>query len=112
MVQIKNAHAEYGVIVHDEVVDYERTPLVDLPEGSRPSIGEAFEVPYQPMDVPKKLKGKLDKMTVGSYVLYATDKPNKICKVGLILSVHRTEQGIVVHRLEPCSNASLRVRWL
>ena len=44
------------------------------------------------MDVPKELKGKLDKMTVGSYVLYATDKPNKKCRVGLILSVHRTEQ--------------------
>ena len=28
------------------------------------------------------------------------------------MSVHRTEQCIVVHRLEPCSNASLRVRWL
>ena len=85
---------------------------MDLPEGSRPSIGEAFEVPYQPMDVPRELKGKLDKMTVGSYVLYATDKLNKKCRVGLILSVHRAEQCIVVHRLEPCSNASLRVRWL
>ena len=59
--EIRNAHAENCVIVHDDAVDYERTPLVDLPEGSRPSIGEAFEVPYQPMDVPRELKGKLDK---------------------------------------------------
>ena len=71
--EIRNAHAENCVIVHDDVVDYERTPLVDLPEGSRPSIGEAFEVPYQPMDVPKELKGKLDKMTCLLYTSDAAD---------------------------------------
>ena len=67
--------------VHDEAIDDERTPLVDLPEGSRPSIREASEVSYKPLDVPEELKGKLDKMTVGSYVLYTTDKPNKKCRV-------------------------------
>ncbi len=57
---------ENCVVVGDDAVDYGREQFTDLPEGSRPSIGESLEVPYKPMDVPRdKNLGKLDKSTVG-----------------------------------------------
>ena len=71
------AHIEDCIVVPEGAKDYEREPLSALDEGTRPSIGESLEVPYKPLDSPAESKGKLDKMTVGGYVLYATDKPNK-----------------------------------
>ena len=90
---------------------YKREQFKDLPEGTRPSIGEALEVPYKPMDVPRdKNLGKLDKITVGCYVLYVTDRANNKCRVGLVLTVARTENCVVVHRMEPKTNSALRVK--
>ncbi len=93
-------------------MEYEREPFTDRPEGSRPSIGEALEVPYKPMDVPRdKNLGKLDNIAVGCYVMYVTDRTNKKCRVGLVLTVARTEKCVVVHRMEPKPNMPLRVKW-
>ena len=49
---------------------------------------------------------------MGTYVLYSTDRQNKKCRVGLVLTVARTENCIVVHRMEPVQNHQLRVKWL
>ena len=49
---LKTCHIENCVIVSDEAVDYKRQTFTDLPEGTRPSIGEAFEVPYQHLNGP------------------------------------------------------------
>ena len=81
---LENCHIENGVIVSDEAVDYEREQLEDLPEGNRPSIGEASEVPYQHLGGPQdKPTGTIDKITVGSTVLYATNKAQKTAELGL-----------------------------
>ena len=50
---LENCHIENCVIVSDEAVDYEREQFEDLPEGNRPSIGEASEVPYQHLGGPQ-----------------------------------------------------------
>ena len=75
------------------------------------SIGEAFEAPVKQMDIPPGHEGKLDKISVGVHVLYATDRAAKKCRVGLVLAVARTENCLFVHRLEPQTDQRLRVRW-
>ena len=48
---------------------------------------------------------------MGSTVLYATDRAQKKCRVGLVIQVARTDDLIVVHRMEPTTDFSLRVKW-
>ena len=55
----------------------------------------------------------MDKITPGQFVLYATDRLStpKKCRVGKVLSVARTEDCVIVHRMDPQKMHSLRIKW-
>ena len=49
---VENAHIENCVVVPDDVADCEREKFAAMEQGTRPSIGEQMESPFQPLDIP------------------------------------------------------------
>ena len=111
--QIANAHAEQCILVPPEAVPIAHRPkLENLEEGEGPSLGECLDVPFNRVRAPEdKNRGMLDKVTVGVFILYSTDKTKKKCRIGLVIAFLRTEGTVTVHRLEPVTNHSLRQKW-
>jgi len=80
---------------------------------ARRSIGEMLEaamLPEQPVSKPMKL-GKLDKLTVGMHIAYTLDRKAKVCLVGKIKTVTKTEACVVVHKHKAVSDGRLRLTW-
>ena len=106
---ISNVHVEQCVLVPPVTLPTSHRPEIEnVEEGEGPSLGECLDVPFNQVRAPEdKNRGMLDKVTVGVFVLYSTDKPRKKCRIGLVIAVLRTEGTITVHRLEPVSYTHL-----
>ena len=119
-VLLKDVHADWVVVIPQEVDDIERgTPIAleddtDAPQSldSRRSPGQMIEAaargasPVAPC-APKRIKG----LQVGSYVVY-TGEGVKRCRVGRVLNLSDVERAVTVHKHRAVTDSRLRVRWL
>ena len=67
---------------------------------------------------PDTKPGKLDLIAVGAYVVYMSLEDNKhdifkkLCELGRVFNVSRSESAVVFHKHKPLSSGRLRMKWV
>jgi hypothetical protein len=57
-------------------------------------------------------KGKLEKLSVGTFVAYSQGAQPKKLRIGKITTITRNEATVAVQRYRPLSDGRLRVKWI
>eukprot|EP00974_Lingulodinium_polyedra_P022601 2181557-Lingulodinium_polyedra.AAC.1 len=64
-----------------------------------------------PIDLGTRDKKRLEKLSVGTVVAYASNVEQRRCRLGLVLAVDRPAGEVQVRRYRPVAAGRLRVRW-
>ena len=127
---LKDIHLEDVMLVPENARNLEKGDIEFLDEGEpvaldsidlRRSPGMMLEDKGKSVEAQAKMisegrkkisPGKLDRVNIGNFVVYAlADKAEEVT-VGKITSISRSEQTVVVHRYKPVTDGRLRLYWL
>ena len=125
---IKDVHVENVILVPEAARDLEEPgaalEILDDAETRglpRRSLGQMAEAKEQevlgeaellaPVDLGTRDRKRLEKLSVGAVVAFASGVERRRCRLGLVLAVDRPAGEVQIRRYYPVSAGRLRVRW-